>query len=459
MKIRTRLSLTFTFISGLILLLFSAIIYYATVSIHSKDFYSRLEVKANNLLDPKSDIDSALIAQRTHLASSTAEFTIYDKDLKVVFSNDTDSVEQVYSRHLAEYYLKHGSIRNKKDGKYWTVLSKSINEIPYYIVAAGSDSTLSDFQVNLQKAMLWFFLLAILLYYFGSRLLSMIAMRPVKKMALKANVISASNLDLRIPDPGNNDEMTELINTFNEMLDRIENSFHAQRQFVANMSHELRTPLAAIIAELELTTNKEYTVEEYKTATKNALSDAKKLVRLSNNILDLAKASYDPSEISFKQVRVDEILLDARQLVLKANPEYTIEIEYDLNWEPDTELSINGNEYLLQVAFSNLMDNGCKYSNEKTCMVVIGNTQDMTDGERKIIINFSNYGRRLSRIDMAKIFKPFYRGYQDKDIKGSGIGLSLTKRIMSLHKGQILVNSCEKGKTTFTLQLNPSVQK
>src|SRR5690606_14786570 len=121
--------------------------------------------------------------------------------------------------------------------------------------------------------------------------------------------------------------------------------------------------LAAIITELELSISKDRIIEDYKTAIENALSDAKKLVRLSNNLLDLAKASYDPSEISFKTIRIDEILLDARQQVQKANPDYKIDIHFDpefLREENDNQLSIKGNEYLLKVAFANLFENGCK---------------------------------------------------------------------------------------------------
>src|SRR5690625_7541888 len=81
-------------------------------------------------------------------------------------------------------------------------------------------------------------------------------------MTDKAANISATNLDLRLPSNGNKDELSELANTFNEMLNRLENSFDAQKHFVSNISHELRTPLAAIITELELSANKEKNAEE-----------------------------------------------------------------------------------------------------------------------------------------------------------------------------------------------------
>src|SRR5690606_12653007 len=108
--------------------------------------------------------------------------------------------------------------------------------------------------------------------------------------------------------------------------------------------------------ELELSTNKERSLKEYKTAIQNALNDAGKLARLSNSLLDFAKASYDPSEIAFKPIRIDEVLLDAQVQVQQSNPQYKVDIHFDGNFESDEEISIRGNAYLLKTAFVNLFE-------------------------------------------------------------------------------------------------------
>src|SRR5690606_28261022 len=198
--------------------------------------------------------------------------------------------------------------------------------------------------------------------------------------------ISATNLDLRLTNNDNRDELSQLANTFNEMLDRLENSFDAQKNFVSNISHELRTPLAAIITELELSVTKERTVIAYKSAIRNALTDAKKLTRLSNSLLDLAKASYDRSEIAFKLIRIDEVLLDARQQVQKTNLDYKIDIHFENDFENDNQISINGNEYLLRMAFVNLFENGCKFSANKQSTVTI------EFGNKRIMLRFVDQG-------------------------------------------------------------------
>jgi signal transduction histidine kinase len=93
----------------------------------------------------------------------------------------------------------------------------------------------------------------IIAYFFALHVLD-----PIREMTDKAKQISGTNLDLRLVTTPDKDELTELAETFNQMLNRLENSFDAQKSFVSNISHELRTPLAAIVAELELTSEKEH---------------------------------------------------------------------------------------------------------------------------------------------------------------------------------------------------------
>ncbi|MCS6818817.1 MAG: HAMP domain-containing histidine kinase, partial [Chitinophagales bacterium] len=245
----------------------------------------------------------------------------------------------------------------------------------------------------------------------------------------------ATSLDLRLRSNGNRDELSELASTFNDMLSRLESSFDAQKNFVSNISHELRTPLSAIIAELELALSKDRANEEYKTIIQRALSDAQKLARLSNSLLDLAKAHYDITELSYKKIRIDEVLLDARQIVLQSNPNYKIHIHFDLESENVEDITINGNEYLLRVAFANLMENGCKFSEDNSVDIHIKNIPG------KVQLLFCDKGIGIPDEDIPNLFTPFFRGKNNQYAQGYGIGLSLTHKIITLHKGSIDVSS------------------
>ncbi len=175
------------------------------------------------------------------------------------------------------------------------------------------------------------------------------------------------------------------------------------------------------------------------------------MVKLSNGLLDLAKASYDPSEIAFKLLRVDEILLDARQSVQQSLYGSKVNLHFEEELEDEQLITLQGNEYLLKVAFINLFENGCKYSQDQHCSVSI------QPGPTHLILRFASEGLSIAEEDQEHIFTPFYRGSNKEGIEGNGIGLSLTQKIIDLHKGSIVLESGSSYKdvsrTVFTVKL------
>lgn len=451
MEIRTRLTLLFTLITATLLLAFASVIYYSAREDREEEFYSLLKkealTKANLFFTAQVDTTTLQnIYHSNRQILNEVEVAIYNKDFKLLYHDavDIDFVKEtpemihaIFEKGEIQFYLQD-----------WQVVGMPFNYggTTYIITAAAYDQHGYNKLNNLLRNSVIAFVISMLFVYLGGYYFSRKAFQPVKEMIERVRKISATNLDLRLSNKGNADELDQLAGTFNEMLSRLENSFDAQKHFVSNISHELRTPLAAIIAELELATTGERTLPEYKSAVENALSDAKKLVRLSNSLLDLAKASYDPSEIAFKQIRIDEILLDARQQVQLANPHYKIDIHFSESSNED-EITLPGNEYLLKTAFANLFENGCKFSSNNQSSVSVY-------AEKKyVILKFSDKGVGISPHDLEKIFTPFYRGENKRVAEGNGIGLYLTKKIILLHKGKLVVESELGTGTIFTVEM------
>ncbi|MDR7131250.1 signal transduction histidine kinase [Algoriphagus sp. 4150] len=457
MQIRTRLTILFTLITAALLLVFASVIYYSAKEDREKEFYSSLKkeaiTKANLFFDAKVEKKTLQDIYRSNrLILHEVEVAIYDNAFRLLYHDavDIDFVKET-PEMINEIYQK-GEIQFYQED--WQVIGLRYEfESKNYIITATAFDQYGYNKLNsLLKNIIVVFIISILFIYIAGRFFSKKAFDPVKEMTEKAKKISATNLDLRLNSNGSKDELSELANTFNEMLGRLENSFDSQKNFVSNISHELRTPLAAIIAELELSLTKNRNIDEYQAAIQNSLSDAKKLVRLSNSLLDLAKASYDPSEISFKQVRVDEVLLDARHQVLQANSHYKIDIYFDQDFGPtsdrgDNEILINGNEYLLKVAFMNLFENGCKFSENTRSNVNISHSPSL------LTLNFIDEGIGIPKEDLKNIFTPFYRGENKIFADGNGIGLSLTQKIILLHKGTISVTSVPSNGTEFRVEL------
>ena len=133
--------------------------------------------------------------------------------------------------------------------------------------------------------------------------------------------------------------------------------------------------------------------------------------------------------------------------VQRSNANYTITIHFEDDFEDDDQITINGNEYLLKIAFVNLFENGCKFSENKQSKVLVSLKKE------KIILQFIDNGIGILEEDLKPIFKPFYRGLNKIYADGNGIGLSLTQKIIFLHQGNITVTSDKKSGTIFTVEL------
>lgn len=452
MKIRTRLTLLFTLITATILLAFAFVIYHSAKENREKEFYIALKkeavTKANLFFDAKVEAKTLQDIYRSNRkVLNEVEVAIYDKDFQLLYHDAVDIDRVKETPEMIDEIYKNSEMQFHQDD--WQVVGMlyGFKGEKYVITATALDEYGYNKLESLYRTILLVFVISILIIFLAGRFFSKKAFQPIAAMTEKARGISANNLDLRLTSNDSKDELSELANTFNEMLDRLENSFESQKDFVSNISHEMRTPLAAIITELELSINKERNQEEYKSAIQNALSDSRKLARLSNSLLDLAKASYDPSEISFKPIRIDELLLDAMQQVQKANPKYHIDIHFENDFENDDEISINGNEYLLKTAFINLFENGCKFSQDSKSAVSI------FIEKKKINLKFSDNGIGIAEDDLENIFTPFYRGSNKDFSDGNGIGLSLSKKIIELHQGTISVSSVVSKGTVFTVSL------
>ncbi len=451
MTIRNKLTLLLTTILAVLLLAFISFIYFSFSENREDEYYRILRhtaiTKANLLLDAK--VAPQVLQLIYHHAENTLfqeEVAIYDTAFNLLYHDGAEIDKVKETRQMI------AEIVQKKEIKFYQGTVQVVgflflhNNKEYVLTGAAADEYGYLKMLNLRFTLFIAFSIAIVFIFLSSRLIANKALKPVADMIVKVKDITATNLDLRINTGNSKDEISELAITFNAMLDRLEKSFDAQQDFVSNISHELRTPLTAMMAELQLTYNNQGSNEAYKQSISHAIGDAKKIVRLSNSLLDLAKANYDPSAITFKQVRLDEILLDARQYVKHNYSDYKVNILFEKEIEDDDFISIRGNEYLLKVAFSNLIENGCKFSESKEVAVAITYYKDKT------ILRFQDFGIGMGENEILKIFAAFYRGENKKYAGGNGIGLSLAKKIIDLHKGTIDVISKINEGSTFTVE-------
>ena len=452
MQIKTRLTLLFTSLIAALLLAFALTVYFTSSATREDEYFARLKqqgaTKANLLFDTKiAPHILQTIYKKAPNALYQEEVAVYDTAFNLLYHDAVEIDKVKETRGMIDSIISLKQIQFYINNMQVVGFVYEHNNHQYIVTSASIDGFGLAKLANLRNTLLIAFLFSVIVIFFVGRFLAKKALQPVSIMVDKVKNITATNLDLRIDEGNRKDEIAALAITFNEMLNRLENSFNAQKHFVSNISHELRTPLTAMLAEMQLTIQKDRSSSEYKQSIEHIISDTQKLIRLSSSLLDLAKANYDQTEISFKEVRLDEILLDASNDVLHNQSRHRVNIAFEKEIENDDFISVQGNAYLLKVAFINLMENGCKFSQNNQSNVSIS-----YDGENTII-NFSDNGIGIGPEELQQIFTPFYRGKNKKFADGNGIGLFLTHKIISLHKGNITIQSKENNGTTFTVKI------
>jgi two-component system sensor histidine kinase ArlS len=451
MKIGTQLTLRFVLMAAAIIIVYASVVWYAASSNREKEFYKLLEkeavTKANLFFDAGIDAQTLQeIYKNNRKVLNEVEVAIYSTNFKLLYHDAVEIDVVKETPEMLKVILNNGQISFYQ--QHWQVIGIQYihQNQTYLITAAAFDDYGYTKLTKLLRNSILVFVFSLLFIYLAAVYFSKQILTPIQLINQRARMITATNLDLRLPQNNNQDELAELSHTINDMLLRLEQSFESQKAFVSNISHELRTPLTAIIAEIELALQQNISRDGYKQSLMLLQADAQRLVKLSNALLDLAKASYDTTEIFMKPLRVDELLMDTCAQLQAAHPQYTFSIAIDEQNE-DVEASTLGNAYLLGVAFGNLIENACKYGTSPQCSIKISIDTD------SIKMVFVDDGQGISHADMPHIFEPFYRSTAQAHKSGYGIGLSLTQRIVLLHKGHVEVLQTSPNGTQVQLVL------
>ena len=195
---------------------------------------------------------------------------------------------------------------------------------------------------------------------------------------------------------------------------------------------------------------KDRSTTEYKSALSSVLDDIRSLINLSNRLLLIARTSAEGPDLYNKKIRIDEILWQAQEEIIRYNNTYRINISIDNSLTDSDQMIVAGDDYLLKVAVSNLIDNACKYSSDHTVDIKFRHI------EKYIQVLFADRGIGISDEDQKKIFEPFYRGTNANSISGSGIGLPLVNQIIKNHNGTVKILS-QIGKGTNVTIMLPTV--
>lgn len=448
MNIKQKITLRFTLIVATILLGSFGIAYENYSSFMKTTFYERLNDRTRNITTIAMDrerFDENTIHTLMLSIASNLRISIYDTTGNILIPIG----EKIELRDQFKSFLlsQKGFEVQINDTQYVGFSDKNHHS---YSIACAYDKTGYKKQEFLRNLFVIIWLMGVLTTAIVGWAFAKASLHPMTEVMKEVQNITARELELhqRLSLPTSKDEIAHLTRTFNSMLDRLESSFELQKDFVSNASHEFRTPLTVMKGQIQVALLKERTTIDYQKLLQSINDDINNLIGLLNALQELAKANADFPLKAFYPTPVLDTLVDAQNDLIRNKPGYNISITIgDLRDESMDYLYCNGDVNLLKSAFSNLMDNGCKFSPDHKMNVGIQFTQ------HNIRIQFSDEGVGISPEALPHIFEPFYRGNDTRNVYGHGIGLSLVKRIIEWHKGSITIDS-ETGKgSVFTITL------
>jgi len=446
MKVKNRLSLQFTFMFAILLLVVLTGIYLFVEHNRLKSFMNKLD-------------ERAVIVAQFYLAEDNLSKDIFKQVAKKFPQSLTHESIRIYDDQFNSKFTREDSISWKHDFLAQVVKNKSIHTRQgetqitgiYYpdnsgnfivVVSAIDDRGLHDME-QLRLIMSMFFISSLFITFFIGRIFASISLQPIVSITGNLKRIRASSLHHRLPvNIAKTDETDNLSSTINQLLEHLEQSFESQKSFVANASHELRTPITSILGEAEITLMKDRHPEEYKHALEEIVGSVERLNHIINSLMELMQTNLDNKD--FQSIRIDELIWEiADELPFKTMVDH-IKVSYDLPGD-QSKRTLQGNRQLLFIAISNILKNAMKFSVNKEVICTVSYKQN------HIIITVEDGGIGISEDDLKKIFQPFYRSANALNFPGYGIGLSLTNNIVRQHNGSIQVKSALGQGTIFSL--------
>ena len=451
MKTYSKTVLTIVLIFVVYTLIFTGYIYYSFSNFAFEDFYKRLDLRAGTIATMKlGEPEESLKVKETYenFLENLPKQKYYI--LPVENNQIVGKIPNEVPSKVVRNTLKNKAFNyNDADLFYSGLIYENAKKQKYVVVVSAENYFYSHHIIYLRNLLITSLLFSLFLIFLISHFVLRTLIRPVKSIIKDVNKIGSENLHLRleVSDAKHKDPISELKYTFNDMLNRIETSFETQKNFISNASHELNTPLTSIIGEADLILSKERSIPEYEKALTNILLEAEKLEEKTKALLFLARTGYTENTKRFDKVRVDELLMEVQQNLSRVNKNLKIKMDFSLLPESPEKLKIKGNAQLLHLAISNIISNASKYSDNNEVYLALGAT------EQSVVIIIKDKGIGIPESEMPYIFDPYFRASNTFNYEGYGIGLPLSRNIIKMHNGELLIKSVEKSGTTVQIIL------
>ena len=460
MPLRVRLTLWYGTALALVLIIFSVVLYAITARNLRDTVDESLEDTATTAVRSLEERGFLPLINEEELLSQFPELTRIDKFFQIFSPSGTITIrspnikqhEVPLSRTaLDAAFAGHSIFESAKYPKEPPLRLISV-PIVYqgnllYIVQVGTSmesvgETLHRFLILLVVAIP----IALAVSLAGGWFLAGRALRPVDKITLAAQRITAGDLSQRLSMPAAHDEIGRLAATFNNMIGRLDTSFRQIRQFTSDASHELRTPLTVMKGETDLVLRRPRPLEDYQSVLESNLEEIDRMTRIVDELLFLSRADMGEVKVESLPVAMESLVEDIHRQAKLLAQDRNIEVLLGTVMP----VVVQGDDLRLRELLLNLVENAMKYSHPGGKVEIAL----LNDG-REARLSVTDHGIGIAPADHKKIFQRFFRTdvARGHTKKGTGLGLAICAWIAELHKGRVEVKSDLGQGSTFTVVL------
>jgi len=446
-SVRARLTLWYTAILALVLIIFSAVSYVLLAR----------AIRAENdasLADTAHEFAAAFDpADRSRGRDVLLDFRYSDRQILVLSpkgeivagSNKIGSEE----RTRIQSFIRAGgtgfdTIPGGEESDGVRIIATPINVVGtrYTVVVARDLSEQADRLESAARAVFFGIPLALIVAAAGGYLLARKSFAPVTTMSLKARQIGAETLDERIEIGNERDELGFLAATLNGLLERLQLAFESQRRFMADASHELRTPIAIIQGEADVALARDRDAADYRESIEVMQRAARKLTRIVQNLFLLARGDAGRYPITMSRFYVGEVVADCIRGMRSVAQARGVA----LSCSAPEDIVIVADEELIHRLVLNLVENAVKFTPSGGKVHV-----DVHAGDGNCTIRVADTGPGIAPADQSRIFERFFRGdrARPQDAGGAGLGLPIARWIAEVHGGELRLEHSDGQGTAF----------
>lgn len=437
MKLKHRLSIYSIAIFSIIMMVFSAAIYFT--------YYVQMEKKERQSLESKSllaaifylEQDELSLREHAHVRSelykniSRKNIAVFDRT-GALHSGEMESSADISDTFLRQVTKYHNGFFST-DTHFYNGIFYPDNEGDFVVVTREVKTEFKSQMRALFHILLAVFVLGVLAILFFSQILSHIAYQPILNIVNQIRDRDSRNFMEPITLQNTYTEIQILVDTYNLFINRITETFNVQKNFIDYVSHELRTPIAALMGTLEVTKNKPRSSQEYR----HVIAELQQYTKDFQETLDqMMLLSGAQTSVERAALRVDEVVWN---LIEKHIRFHAAQIDAAIEVSNHALFQIQGNEKLLELAIGNIIENAIKYSDNKVVKIT------MREESGRLVIAVDDQGIGIPEQDTQHIMQNFFRGQNAQQYTGKGVGLSIANIIFKLHDIALDIRSSEQG--------------